>query len=119
MMTPAATALVMLTPNSMQIENRKLPRNDSTKSKRLVLELMGISVAGFLSQCSIAAPPMPKRNQASKKTGMTAISEFAKQWPARLESDNTDGPRASNANWLALANFCHAILNSAEFSFID
>jgi hypothetical protein len=36
-----------------------------------------------------------------------------------LASDNDAAPRAESANWLAVANYCHAILNSAEFSFID
>jgi hypothetical protein len=30
-----------------------------------------------------------------------------------------EAPRAATASWMALANYCHAILNSAEFSFID
>ena len=33
MITPADTALVRLTPNSMQIENMKLPRKDSRKTR--------------------------------------------------------------------------------------
>ena len=53
------------------------------------------------------------------KTGIEAIQAFKEAWPARLASDNSDAPRAVTANWLAVANFCHAILNSAEFSFID
>jgi mono/diheme cytochrome c family protein len=51
--------------------------------------------------------------------GIAAIDGFEKQWPARLASDNDAAPRAESAGWLALANYCHAILNSAEFSFID
>ncbi len=51
--------------------------------------------------------------------GLAAIDEFRKQWPARLESDNSDAPRSASAQWMAVANYCHAILNSAEFSFID
>ena len=51
--------------------------------------------------------------------GMAVIEEFRKEWPKRLEADNGDAPRAANAQWMAVANFCHAILNSAEFSFID
>ena len=76
--TPAATALVMLTPNSMQMENRKLPKNDSRNSNRLVWDVKGASPRGFFSQCSIAAPPMPKRSQASKKTGRAATSGLDK-----------------------------------------
>lgn len=53
------------------------------------------------------------------KEGQAAISEFRKAWPAKLASENRDAPRAETANWLALANYCHALLNSAEFSFID
>jgi len=51
--------------------------------------------------------------------GEEALAEFRKAWPARLSADNGDSPRDSTANWLALANYCHAILNTAEFSFID
>jgi hypothetical protein len=61
------------------------------------------------------------RRPTEKETrlGTEAIAEFAKQWPERLAADNNDGPRTMNAHWLALANYCHALLNSAEFSFID
>ena len=69
MITPADTALVMLTPNSMQMENKKLPKNDSKKTSFLVCKLMGGSSAGFLSHRVIAKPPIPKRIQANKKTG--------------------------------------------------
>ena len=56
---------------------------------------------------------------AEKQLGREAIADFRKQWPARLATDGNEAPRAATANWLALANYCHAILNSAEFSFID
>ena len=51
--------------------------------------------------------------------GRAAIEQFAKGWPARLAADHSDAPHAASAQWLALANYCHAILNSAEFSFVD
>lgn len=60
-----------------------------------------------------------KPTEAEVRTGLQAITDFRKQWPARLNSDNTDAPRTWQGEWLALANYCHAILNSAEFSFID
>jgi hypothetical protein len=53
------------------------------------------------------------------KIGVDAIETFQKQWPARLATDHDAAPRTESANWLAVANYCHAILNSAEFSFID
>jgi len=48
-----------------------------------------------------------------------AIKTFEAEWPARLKQDNSEAPHAAQSQWLALANYCHAILNSAEFSFID
>ena len=74
MITPAETALVRLTPYSMQIENRKLPRNDSRKTRRRVARVMGGSFAGLRSQGSMASAPMPKRSQASRNTGNAATS---------------------------------------------
>ncbi len=53
------------------------------------------------------------------ETGISAIEEFRREWPKRLNSDHGAAPRAATANWMAVANYCHAILNSAEFSFID
>ena len=58
-------------------------------------------------------------SEAEVKMGMEAIASFREAWPARLQSDNGAEPRAATASWLAVANFCHAILNSAEFSFVD
>eukprot|EP01035_Chromulina_nebulosa_P014024 gene14024-18565_t len=58
----------------MQMVNRKLPRKDSRNSSRLVCGVSGGSLSGFLSQCSMAMPPMPKRIQANKSTGSTAAS---------------------------------------------
>ena len=70
--TPAETALVMLIPYSIKIENRKLPRNDSRNSRRLVCGVKGASSAGLRSQGNMATPAMPKRIQASRNTGSAA-----------------------------------------------
>jgi hypothetical protein len=53
------------------------------------------------------------------KLGVDAIEGFRGQWPERLAKDHEAAPRAESANWLAVANYCHAVLNSAEFSFVD
>jgi hypothetical protein len=54
-----------------------------------------------------------------REIGLRAIEEFRKGWPARLEADADAAPRAATAKWLGVANYSHALLNSAEFSFID
>jgi len=75
-MTPAETALVRLTPYSMHIENRKLPRNDSVKTSTRVRRVMTGSCNGRFSQCGMATAAMPKRSQANSNTGKTATSGF-------------------------------------------
>jgi len=57
MMTLADTAVVILTPNSMQIEKRKLPKERFEKRNFRVAGVMGNSSAGRLSQCRVAEPP--------------------------------------------------------------
>ncbi len=72
MITPADTALVRLTPNSMQIENMKLPRNDSRNTSQRVRAVIGGSSGVRLSQCGMASAAMPKRSHASSSTGKAA-----------------------------------------------
>ncbi|MFN0170227.1 MAG: DUF1553 domain-containing protein [Bryobacteraceae bacterium] len=50
---------------------------------------------------------------------LESLKEFATHWPARLDQERSEAPKAWTARWLALSNLCHAILNSAEFSYID
>jgi len=74
MMTPAETALVMLTPVIMHTVNRKLPKKDSRNTSILVWPEIAGSAAGLTSQRVIAMAPMPNRIQPSKKTGNASDS---------------------------------------------
>jgi hypothetical protein len=76
MITPADTAVVMLTPNSMQMENKKLPKKDCQNSSQRVRAVQAGSSGGRRSQCGMANPPKPKRSHASRKTGKAATSGF-------------------------------------------
>ena len=76
--TPAEIALVMLTPYSIQIENRKLPRNDSINSSSLVRAVNGASLAGFRSHGNKAMAAMPKRIHANRNTGSIATKGLDK-----------------------------------------
>jgi hypothetical protein len=54
-----------------------------------------------------------------RRIGLQAIERFRQEWPSRLAADNEAAPHSATAKWLAVANYGHALLNSAEFSFID
>jgi hypothetical protein len=53
------------------------------------------------------------------KQAIQALPELAKHWDGYLESEKNEAPRAATAQWSALASFCHAMLSSAEFAYID
>ena len=50
---------------------------------------------------------------------LAALEYLRSHWPERLASDRREAPIEATARWLALANLCHAVLNSAGFAFID
>ena len=47
------------------------------------------------------------------------IDKLVAFWTEHLQSEQSPGPRQENARWSALASFCHAMLSSAEFAYID
>jgi mono/diheme cytochrome c family protein len=57
--------------------------------------------------------------EAEMSDSLAALDEFADIWPTRLEKDRDPAPLQWKSRWLALASFCHTMLNSAEFIFVD
>ena len=47
------------------------------------------------------------------------LRDLAGKWSAHLESQKNEGPRAATSRWFALADLCHAVLSSAEFTYIE
>jgi hypothetical protein len=60
----------------MQTENKTLPSSDSKNISRRVPVVTGAYWGGFLSQCTMATAPMPKRIQASSNTGSAMTKGF-------------------------------------------
>ncbi len=59
----------------------------------------------------------PTSEEASMAAGDVAALD--KHWLAHLEGTGYVGPRQTAARWMALGSFAHALLNSAEFLYID
>lgn len=47
------------------------------------------------------------------------LQTLKRHWLEQLEGDHYSGPRAEAAHWRALGSLVHALLNSAEFLYID
>jgi hypothetical protein len=59
----------------------------------------------------------PSPDEIKKAIG--DIARLTTHWEAYLKNQNDEAPRRSAAKWSALASFCHELLNSAEFAYID
>ena len=59
----------------------------------------------------------PSHDETSES--LAALDDLQDHWSERLMSDRRETPIEATARWLALANVCHTVLNSAEFAFID
>jgi cytochrome c553 len=64
-------------------------------------------------QLGMGRPPNPQESQLGKDTLAKLTIAWANQPPSADLSDNVDG------NVKALANYCHAIMNSAAFLYLD
>jgi hypothetical protein len=53
------------------------------------------------------------------KNAIEDIAKLTTQWESYLKNQNDEAPRRPAAKWSALASFCHELLNSAEFAYID
>jgi hypothetical protein len=58
-------------------------------------------------------------NSEEIKQALEGITEVEKQWKIHLENEKYEAPKLSTARWRALADFCHALLSSGEFLYID
>jgi hypothetical protein len=71
-------------------------------------------------QDSLSRKPTPEETQLALET----LSQLTTEWENRTATEtdtktSTDKKEPPSAETLALANFCHVIMNSAEFLFVD
>ena len=56
---------------------------------------------------------------AESELAMQDLESLDRHWLAHLDQAKHAGPRRDAARWMALGSFAHALLNSAEFLYID
>jgi hypothetical protein len=61
------------------------------------------------------------RHASAQETqqALEGMAEVEKQWESHLEIERFEAPKLATARWRALADFCHALLSSGEFLYID
>ena len=56
---------------------------------------------------------------AEVQVALDSLADLAEKWVGYLEAQRDEAPRRSTAEWSALSSLSHALLSSAEFSYID
>jgi hypothetical protein len=64
---------------------------------------------------AVSRPPTAK--ETLRAAGQ--LDTLTKHWTAHLAQEKSDAPLKSTAEWRALADFCKAMLSSAEFLYVD
>jgi mono/diheme cytochrome c family protein len=64
---------------------------------------------------TVSRPP----SQLESDRALASIAGLTAHWEAHFQDQQSTAPRKSMARWYALADFCHAMLSSAEFSYAE
>lgn len=103
---------------ALQLWNSDLLRECSRYFAGRVMDFADHEVGEQVEQVYLAAyARWPTREE--KELGGRAIRELSQYWLEQLNKEMPAEPKVPKAHWLALASYCHSVLNSAEFTYID
>lgn len=103
---------------ALQLMNSEMVRENARYFAGRVMDVVGEDVGKQVDRVYLAALarwPSPKEN----KLGVQALRDLTRYWLEHLEEQEPAEPKRARARWLALSSFCHGILNSPDFIYID
>ena len=103
---------------ALQMMNSEVLRANSRYMAGRVIDAVGDDPGDQVARVYMASlARMPSDEE--RADGVFTLEEMTKAWERRLEEQVPMEPKRTRARWLALATLCHAVLNSAEFLYID
>ncbi len=103
---------------ALQMMNSEEVRANSRFMAGRVIDAAGENAEDWIERAYLTALSRPP-TEAERADGVSVLSEMSAAWMLRLEEQVPMEPKRSKAQWLALATFCHALMNSAEFLYLD
>ena len=103
---------------ALQLSNSDTVRENSRYLAGRVVDVAGEDVEKQIERVYLTALSRWPRTE-EKKLGVETVRDLTRDWLAHLEENVPAEPKRVKARWLALATFCHTIINSAEFIYID
>ena len=103
---------------ALEMMNSDLVRESSRYMAGRLIDEVGRDVEKQVERAYLTALCRPPASEEREIAGQT-LRELDREWRQHLEKEVPPEPTATKAQWLALANLCHTLLNSAEFLYID
>ena len=103
---------------ALQMMNSGMPRTSSRYMAGRIIDVAGDDPAAQIERVYLTALGRPASVE-EKARGVSMLTEMTKAWARRLDEQIPMEPKRMKARWLALATLCHAVLNSAEFLYLD
>ncbi len=103
---------------ALQMMNSEILRGNSRYMAGRIIDEVGDDPAALVERVYLTALSRPPSDK-ERTDGVSTLSEMTKAWRRRLEEQVPMEPKRTKARWLALATLCHAVLNSAEFLYVD
>ncbi len=103
---------------ALHLMNGDMTRDNARFMAGRIIDTVGDDRAAQLERAyllALARKPTADEAQAAK----AALDQMTADWEKQLEKDKPAEPVRTRARWLALANVCHTLMNSAEFLYID
>ena len=103
---------------ALQMMNSQILRVNSRYMAGRIIDAAGDEPAAQIERVYLAALGRPPSAE-EKSDGVSTLNAMTKAWERRLEQQVPMEPKRGKARWLGLAALCHAVLNSAEFLYVD
>jgi hypothetical protein len=103
---------------ALHLMNASLLRENSRYMAGKIIDSVGENPEAQIERAYLLAlsrRPAPAEMLAAK----SAMERMTPDWRSHLEKDRPAEPVGSRARWMSLATFCHTLMNSAEFLYID
>jgi hypothetical protein len=98
--------------------NSDMVRENSRHFAGRVIDSVGGDVRRQIEEVYLRALcRKPSENEVRK--ACDEVEQLTADWLSHHQKNPPPEPKSTRAQWEALATFCHAMLNSAEFIFID
>ncbi len=103
---------------ALQLWNSEMTREASRYFAGRVIDAVGDNLGEQIERVYLLALSRHPTTSETRQ-GIEALTKLDGSWLEHLEEELPAEPKSPRARWLALAAFCHVILNSPEFIYVD